>query len=562
MLSNATLTLAQQLQPGLSALSSVRSDPLMLACLAVVLTALYLLAMPSTPRITHARDTVQLLVTQRDKHTRVSLAALVKSQCPSLKRPFYPTPLLFNGHMQTFWAAAISKMPDLRADYDREMLDLPDGGLVAIDWAPRFHTELPSNSPIIIMLHGLAGGSRETYVLDFVPHALKHGYRVAALNFRGCGGVEIQTPQLYSGSFTDDVRHIVKYIHQQNPLAPLVGVGFSLGANILMKYVGEEGKNCLLTTAVSVGNPFDLHIGLAFLHSTWIGKELYSKVMTQSLIQIYKKHQNRFEKSPNHPTHTGPIQTSKILNAKYLPDFDELATRRVFGFRSVSEYYRMGSSAQYIPDVAIPTLLLSDLDDPIAVREAIPVADVLQNPNIILAVTQRGGHLGWFEGIFAPKRWFPTPVIEYVNAVVQARQALPDHLQHKFVQQPHEAKKMHVHYGQTHNVLFPVHSKQPSHSKESHSIGGVDVGTMTDSSNAEAKKPVLKSSTFQTTDIHGSSGGKQSAFARIFKYLTFLSSGQSLEAQMLGRFVALVLTGCALLLSTKKYWANRKAISA
>ncbi|KAI8606921.1 Alpha/Beta hydrolase protein, partial [Chytriomyces sp. MP71] len=228
----------------------------------------------------------------------------------------------------------------------------------------------------------------------------------------------IQTPQLYSGSYTDDVRLIIRHIHERNPASTLIGAGFSLGANILMKYVGEEGERCLLSSAVSVANPFDLHLGLVGLHSTWLGKEVYSKVMTRSLIDIYKRHRNKFEKSPDHPTHSGPIESHKILKARYLPDFDELATRRIFGFRSVSEYYRMGSSAQYLPDVRIPCLLLSDLDDPIAQRSAIPVADVLGNPYLVLATTRCGGHIGWFEGWVVPTRWFPTPVMEFVNAIV------------------------------------------------------------------------------------------------------------------------------------------------
>ncbi|KAJ3281884.1 hypothetical protein HDU79_010430 [Rhizoclosmatium sp. JEL0117] len=391
-------------------------------CVVLVCVCIYFAVAPSPVRLTHAANTVLVRRHSRTSSkvaTNVPLSSLVRSACPSLAHGrFFPTPWLVSGHLQTLYAGLVSKFPELRANYDRELFDLPDGGLIAIDWNKN-HKDMPATSPILILLHGLAGGSRETYICDLVPYALRDNYRVAALNFRGCGNTEITTPQLYSAAHTADLRALINHIHQSYPLAPLVGIGFSLGANILLKYVGEESTKCPLIACVSVANPYDLNLGINGLHSSFIGKQLYSKVMTQSLIGIYKRHRNMFEKNPQHPQFSDPLSPNQILNAKYLPDFDEAATRRVFGYRTVSEYYRMGSSAQYIPDLAIPTLMLSDLDDPIALSSSIPLADALGNPYVILATTRNGGHLGWFEGIFFPKRWFPTPVMEFVNALVE-----------------------------------------------------------------------------------------------------------------------------------------------
>ncbi|KAJ3017755.1 UNVERIFIED_CONTAM: hypothetical protein HDU68_011497, partial [Siphonaria sp. JEL0065] len=448
-----------QLQQPLPAIVKENELAIKSAIAVLILTILYYALIPSKVKLIHSPKTVLIAsaTTPKSIISKSPLSNLIKSKCPSLARGrFYPTPYLPEGNIQTIYAGLISKFPELRADYDRQLMDMPDGGLVAVDWAPRDHKSLPKTTPVLIVLHGLAGGSRETYICDLVPHALKLGYKVAALNFRGCGGVEITTPQLYSGSFTEDARLMMQHIKRENPMAPLIGMGFSLGANILMKCVGEDGPKSPLMACVSIANPYDLHLGLTFLHSTWLGKEVYSKVMTQSLIGIYKKHRNMFEKNLNHPQYIEPISSTQILKAKYLPDFDEAATRRVFGYRSVSEYYRMGSSAQYLPDVRIPTLLLSDVNDPIAVAGSIPVADVLGNPYVILATTQRGGHIGWFEGLFFPKRWFPKPVMEFIKALVDAHESLPPHQKHAFaeVRMP---RKDHVHYGGKHPVLFHHH---------------------------------------------------------------------------------------------------------
>ncbi|KAJ3070157.1 hypothetical protein HDU98_006817 [Podochytrium sp. JEL0797] len=408
-------------QPSPFGLVSARLDSLdvsTLLTLFVLVLALVHHLSHSKVRLFHSTSTVLVA----SSAAKTPLALLLGAKCPSLSNGFFrPTPWLKGGNLQTIWAGLISKFAETRGEYDRDLIDSPDGGLVAIDWAPRNHRDLSPTTPILILLHGLAGGSSETYICDLLPTALKSGYKVAALNFRGCGGLELTTPQLYSASFTTDVRLLTAHIHKLYPDAPLVGIGFSLGANILLKSVGEDSADSLLMACVCIGNPFDLNLGMSFLHSTWIGEEFYSRVMTKNLIGIYDKHKRMFEKHPNQPHYTSPLSSPQILSSTYLSDFDEHATRRTFSFRSVTEYYRMASSAQYLPDVRIPTLLLSDTSDPIARAEAIPVADVLANPCVVLATTSGGGHIGWFEGWWRPKRWFVRPVMEFVDMLVELR---------------------------------------------------------------------------------------------------------------------------------------------
>ncbi|KAJ3130790.1 hypothetical protein HK100_007480 [Physocladia obscura] len=405
--------------------------------------------------LTHAADTALIGVFDGTKVIKTPLLALIRRKCPALiKGTFRPTAWLKGGHIQTIWAAILQKIPDSRVKYDREILDLPDGGIVAIDWAPLNHREMPKDSPIIVLMHGLSGGSFETYIQDQIPGALANGYRVAALNYRGCGGIEIRTPKLYGGSYTEDVRQILKYIHAKNPVSLLVGIGYSLGANILLKAVGEDGDKTPLVCAISVANPYDLNLCLNFLHNSVVGR-VYSRALTKAILEVFSNHLHVFKKNPNFHSHSAPIDVSQVMRAKFVNDFDEAASRRMFGFRSVSEFYRMGGCAQYIPDIKIPTLLLSDLDDPIAIRAAIPYADVIQNPLVLLATTRGGGHIGWFQGMFFPKRWFPEPVMQFAKAMIDAHTSLPERMKHAFVEHK-TSKKTHVHHGK-HAVVFKQH---------------------------------------------------------------------------------------------------------
>lgn len=142
---------------------------------------------------------------------------------------------------------------------DSELLSTPDGGTVSIDWAPSIKTMPADDTPTLVLLHGLTGGSHESYIRALVETMTKdHGYRCVVFNARACANTELTSAQLYCGSWTEDLRIVVKHIRKTLPESKLMSVGFSLGANILMNYMGEEGDQCEFLGAISVGNPFDL----------------------------------------------------------------------------------------------------------------------------------------------------------------------------------------------------------------------------------------------------------------------------------------------------------------
>ncbi|KAJ1551903.1 hypothetical protein HK405_013476, partial [Cladochytrium tenue] len=322
--------------------------------------------------------------------------------------------------LQTAYASYIGRFDDDSVQYTRELLNMSDGGIVSLDWSPSPEAVAAGapTTPLLIVFHGLTGGSHETYVKDVVSRwtsAPVHGHAVV-VNSRGCAETELRSPRLYSGGETGDVRVAVAHIRQRRPEAPLVAAGFSLGANFLTKYVGEEKDACVLSGFAAVANPFDLHVSSLFLHSSWIGRNVYSPYMAQSLQRLYQRHKEMIDSNPS-----VQLSPTAILSAKSLPEFDAALTARAFGFRTVNEYYRRASSAQYVPDISVPALLLSALDDPVASRHAIPYPEVLANPHVLLATTDRGGHIGWFEGVRRIRRWSGRPVVEFLAALASAK---------------------------------------------------------------------------------------------------------------------------------------------
>jgi len=288
--------------------------------------------------------------------------------------------------------------------FEREYLDLKDGGVIGLDWVFPNQEDLGetsetiaekrshSRNPTLIILHGLTGGSHESYVRHTILSMKRDSaflWNCVVFNFRGAGDTPLKTPRSYSGVQTEDLDFVVNHIHQKLPNSPLYTLGYSLGSNIMVKYLGEQGSKVLLKGAISISNPYYFELASKHLEGSFFLRNVYSRAFAQNLRKYILRHYNVAKQS----TLLDPDEV--LAKATSLRSFDEYATRRLNGFATVDDYYRAASSANYLKRVEVPLLCLSALDDPIIHPSTVPYSEVEKNGNILLVTTRRGGHVAW-----------------------------------------------------------------------------------------------------------------------------------------------------------------------
>ncbi|KAJ7774649.1 Alpha/Beta hydrolase protein [Mycena maculata] len=388
----------------------------------------------STETVLHFADkpaSVKIRLRQADGSTTTSiesesLQSLVDAKCPALRSEFSPVWWLFNGHMHTLMAAMGDFSKTDRLQYSRRLIRLIEGGTLGLDFAPVDSSKLSEDTPIIVVLHGLTGGSYESYVRSILVPACRAidegglGYRAVVVNFRGCAGVPITSPQLYSAGHTGDIRQALVYISQLYPRAPLLGLGFSLGANVLTRYLAEEGEESRLSSGCALACPWDLAKNNDGLRNSFIGR-IYSKAMATNLKNLVERNLEGLAKFPDHMI-AKYIPVALNLKGALLDDFDDNFTRIAggappdFPFASAQDYYVWGSSHNVVKNIRVPYLAINSADDPIV--QHVP-SDGGGNPFAIMALTAAGGHLGWFKP--GPgntmDRWIKTPVLEWMTLI-------------------------------------------------------------------------------------------------------------------------------------------------
>ncbi|KAI4312684.1 hypothetical protein MLD38_037485 [Melastoma candidum] len=212
------------------------------------------------------------------------------------------------------------------------------------------------------------------------------------------------------------MREVVRHVSTRYPKANIYAVGWSLGANILVRYLGEESHRCPLSGAVSLCNPFNLITADEDFRKGF--NNIYNKALAKGLRSIFKRHLLLFEDMG------GGYNIPLAVNAKTVKDFDEGLTRVSFGFKTADDYYSHSSSSDSIRNVCTPLLCIQAANDPIAPSRGIPPDDIKENPNCVLVVTPQGGHLGWVAGAETPlgAPWTDPLVVDFLEHLRKGRQ--------------------------------------------------------------------------------------------------------------------------------------------
>ncbi len=299
-------------------------------------------------------------------------------------------------HMQTLWARLMRRGPHPRLQ--RERLELLDGDFIDLDWMEN------GNGPIVIVLHGLEGSSDSSYVRGILAAFKRRGWRGVVMHFRGCSGEPNRLVRSYHSGDTGDLAYLIEILRQREPGTPLACVGFSLGGNVLLKWLGKTGGQAPLRAAVAVSVPFVLHSAANRLQQGF--SRLYQWQLMRSLRNTVTEKRVRMQL---------PIKVNDLSTLKNFHDFDEHVTAPLHGFDSADHYYTVSSSRQYLNGITVPTLVLHARDDPFMTEAAIPRDDELSN-TVTLELSASGGHVGFVAGTWPwrPYYWLEDRIPAYL----------------------------------------------------------------------------------------------------------------------------------------------------
>lgn len=311
---------------------------------------------------------------------------------------FKPAWWLPNSHLQTLWPALCRRsIKNLRIE--RERLDLPDGDFVDLDWIRK-----DEEGPIVLILHGLEGSINSHYAKGMLRSIAYQKWRGVFMHFRGCSGEPNRLVRSYHSGETGDLSYVVNFLSQREE-QPIAVIGFSLGGNVLLKWLGETAEKNPLKAAIAISVPFELHKAAARIQKGFskFYQWYFMKCLRERLSQ-------KFQVKPPH------VDPSLIYRVHNMYEFDDKITAPLHGFAGVNEYYSIASSRQYLCHIQIPTLILQAKDDPFMTEDIIPAQHELSS-QVKLEVTDAGGHVGFVGGRFPwrPEYWLEKRVPGFLS---------------------------------------------------------------------------------------------------------------------------------------------------
>lgn len=305
--------------------------------------------------------------------------------------------LLFNGHLQTIYPAIFRKKVDL--PFKRERIKTPDGDFLDLDWLKG-----GSNS-LVIISHGLEGNSQRPYMTGMAKVFFDSGYDVLNWNFRGCSESMNTKPIFYHSGATHDLDLVVSHASERYSSINLVG--FSLGGNLTLKYLGEpfwKSKNNI-KKAIGISVPLDLGGSCDMIDR--LRNKLYAINFLHSLKQKIRKKALMFpELFPN----------LKLSGIHTLRAFDNSYTAPLHGFIDAEDYYHQCSSIHFLSGIESPTLILNAQNDPFLSKTCYPSIKGQHSKNIFMEFPKHGGHVGFSPRSGQERFWSETRALAFIQS--------------------------------------------------------------------------------------------------------------------------------------------------
>ncbi|MDQ3745241.1 MAG: alpha/beta fold hydrolase [Acidobacteriota bacterium] len=323
-------------------------------------------------------------------------------------KPFVPHTLFRNGHAQTVAAALrLLRRGELRVEeslYESRTVEVEPRARVLLKC--RWQENRP-DAPTLLLLHGLEGSSRSLYVLGTARKAFGAGFNVVCMNMRNCGDTEHLSETLYHSGMTGDIHRVLsEELSGREGLKEIYVAGFSMSGNMVLRLAGDYGDDAppALAGVVAVSPSIELNGCAERLERR--ENALYRWSFMRSLRRRVRR------KKRLHPS---AYDTRGLWRVRTLRRFDDRVTAPHGGFRDAADYYARTSSLQVIARIRIPTLILHAADDPLIPAEPFRDPSISANPNVLLILTERGGHVGFIAAASTheDRRWAENRVVEF-----------------------------------------------------------------------------------------------------------------------------------------------------
>ncbi len=308
---------------------------------------------------------------------------------------YSPPPLLFNSHLETIFPALLRKV-EIKP-YERERIATPDHDFLDLDWIRK------GSSKVVIISHGLEGNTQRAYIKGMAKACYQQGFDILAWNYRGCSEEMNKALRFYHSGATDDLATVVERAHALQ-YKEIYLVGFSLGGNLTLKYLGEKrNRPSVIKKATVFSVPMNLHTSCEKISqpSNWVYSNRFLKSLQKKVIQKAKQYPS---------LDINPLNTIKTLQ-----EFDDYFTGPIHGFKNAIDYYEQCSSIRFVTNIELPTLIINALNDPFLSEDCYPHELLKDHPHVVFESPQHGGHVGFAQFNKNGLYWSEQRVIEFFN---------------------------------------------------------------------------------------------------------------------------------------------------
>ncbi len=299
------------------------------------------------------------------------------------KAPFW----LPDGHSQSIYPSLFRRVPLTHSHSER--LELPDGDFLDVDWHLR-KGEL-HEKPLLIVSHGLEGDSRRHYITGLIRSFPE--FHALAWNYRSCSGDPNRNLRFYHSGATDDLDFVIQEALSRG-VKDIYLAGFSLGGNLSLKWLGENGKKASQFVRKAVAFSVPLHLSSSSQQLTRWENRLYTHRFLQTLLEKVT------EKSARYPQDITP---SMLASIRSLYEFDNVITGPLHGFKDAEDYYERNSSLYFLSGIRVPTLIVNAKNDPFLSQECLP--EQIDSDFVQIELPDSGGHCGFYPRNYRGQTW-------------------------------------------------------------------------------------------------------------------------------------------------------------